>query len=168
MGNSKNKYNRVASDASQLQQFTDEVCEVLSNEDGDIASVKEIVNQGIQDGEIKAIKYGSSATLKKTYHELADFYSLDFDFEPGFCPIQAVFKNSLGEYIIIYFDAGSLNCFNTVDSDGVGAGLYEIHINENQSSFEYELNDGESFDEDSYQPAFIFGCFAEGEYDLVS
>ena len=27
MANSKNKYNRVASDASQLQQFTDEVCD---------------------------------------------------------------------------------------------------------------------------------------------
>ena len=130
--------------------------------------IGEIVNQGIQKGQISTIKYGSNVTITKKYYEGDDYYTLIFNFESGFCPIQAVFKNSLGEYLIIYFKPQALDCFDVVDSDGIGAGLVEIHINENQSFFEYELNDGESFDEDSYKPYIIFGTFAQGEYDYVS
>lgn len=53
MADLKNKFNRVGSDASQLQQFADGVCEALGNEDGEFSSIIDIVNQAIQNGQIK-------------------------------------------------------------------------------------------------------------------
>lgn len=128
--------------------------------------LKEIVNKGIESGEINTIKYGSKYEFKKVYHEDNDYYTLDINFDKGFCPLYAKFEDDNNEYIMILFKESGVNVFEMYDSDSIGAGWINIHINENESYFSYELNDGESFDINRFKLRVIFGVYALGDYNF--
>ena len=110
MATLKNKFNRVATDNSQLQEFTDKVCETLDNGEGEMKEIpsteeiEKIVNEGIKSGEINT----------KLKIELVD--SISVENVSGAIPISKEVLDKVGDLFIICIEVitegGSSNVYS--------------------------------------------------------
>lgn len=116
MSKLKNKFNRVGSDASQLQKFADEVCDNFSNEEGKWPDLSESVGTKLYKHNLNDGKRGNITVLSTK--ETA-YTSSSTDLMTELTATNACFIfNSTGVVSIQYQGSATLKLIK-VDSSGV-------------------------------------------------
>jgi len=116
MSKLKNKFNRVGADASQLQEFADNVCNAFDDgEDGfkkipGEEEITNVVNQGLESGEI---------SIPKPYYEMniivhEDSFEGDAEllesFLKGDIPPKPLYLHVNADDVGYYLDEGFVTC----------------------------------------------------------